>query len=264
MAYKTILVHVDESSQLEKRVEVAIRIALHEQAALVAVAATGRSGDGGDDAGRQRANAVLAQAEALAHAAGLFAFQKRLAEGDAAQAICAEALYADLIVLGQPVAGEQLPASTVDFLEYVTINCACPVLIVPAVGRIFSIGDRVLIGWNASLPASRAIRSAMPFLEQAKKVQLAVITAADVPEQGADPSTARISAFLTGHGIKVQLMRRTMQGDAGSALLVLASDLTSDLIVMGCAAHPRGRRLLLGGATRIILETATVPVLMAH
>lgn len=283
MCYKTILVHVDGSKHLDRRIEVAAKIALHENARLIGVAVTGIAqslqrpalpgADGGSmghyEAGymrtlQQRAYAALERFEALVRGTGVASYEKRLIDDEAADAVSREGLYADLIVLGQSGMDDPSLASRVDFPEYVVLNSECPVLIVPYAGRLAGIPDRVLIAWNGSMAASRAVRNAMPFLQQANSVQVAIINLASRPEPDGEESGAGIAAFLDRHHIKVDLVRRTAKDDAGHALLSLAADLASDLIVMGCVAHPRARTVLLGGATRVVLEATTVPVLMSH
>jgi nucleotide-binding universal stress UspA family protein len=283
MSYKIILVHVDESKHLDKRVEVAAKIALHQNAHLVGVAVTGISRllhrpivpdpDGRNiepynaeymEMLRQRANGALDKFETLVRGIGVTSYEKRLIDDEAADAISMQGLYADLIVLGQSDPDDPSPAARVDFPEYVVLNSECPVLIVPYTGRVFSIGDRVLIAWNESTAASRAVRNAMPFLQQAKNVQVAIINAGSRVNPHCEEFGAEIVVYLARHNIKVEVIRRTVADATGHALLALAADLTSDLIVMGGVAHPRSRSVLLGGATGVVLEEATVPVLMSH
>jgi nucleotide-binding universal stress UspA family protein len=283
MSYKTILVHVNESKHLYKRVEVAAKIALHENAHLIGVAVTGISPslhrpvvpnqDGGKtepseaeymETLRQRAQAALEKFETLARTIGVSSYEKRLIDNEAADAVSTQGRYADLIVLGQSDTDDPSLTAKVDFPEYVVLNSECPVLIVPYAGRVFSIGDRVLIAWNGSMAASRAVRNAMPFLRQAKNVRVAIIRAGSCPDPHGEDSCAEIVAYLARHDVAAEVVRRTGEDEAGHALLSLAADLTSDLIVMGCVAHPRAREVLLGGATRVVLEAATVPVLMSH
>lgn len=283
MFYETILVHVDESKHLDKRVEVAAKIAAHENAHLIGVAATGISqalhrpvvsGPDGENMApykdeytgtlRRRATAALDKFEMLARGVGATSCEKRLIDDDTAAAVSGQGIYADLIVLGQSEADDPSLTEKVDFPEYVILNSECPVLILPCAGRVFSIGDRVLIAWNGSMAASRAVRNAMPFLKQAKSVQVAIIDSSPFADPQGDESGAEFAAFLARHNIKAEVIRRTVEDDAGHALLSLAADLTSDLLIMGCVAHPRSRGMMLGGATRVVLESATVPVLMSH
>ena len=140
-----------------------------------------------------------------------------------------------------------------------------PVLVVPYAGRFEECGRRVLVAWNASRAATRAINDAMPLLAGAETVTVLSV------DPGEDPPGARRGAG-DGHRRASRASRRqgcvetTVSGGigVGNALLSRASDIGADLLVMGAYGHTRVRELLLGGATRTILESMTVPVLMAH
>jgi len=284
MSYKIILVHVDNSEHLDKRVEVAAKIALRENAHLIGVAVTGisrflhRPAPSGQDGGtmapykadyletlRQRSNAALEKFETLVRGIGVTSYEKRLIDDEAAAAVSTLGLNVDLIVLGQGGSADD-PSLTakVDFPEYIVLNSECPVLIVPYAGGASSNCEQVLIAWNASLAASRAVKNAMPLLHLAQQVRLVIISPATSPDPQCEESGAEIIAYLARHNIEVDLVHRTVVEDAGHTLLALAAELASDLIVMGCVAHQRWRALLPGGTTRVVLEEATIPVLMSH
>lgn len=283
MSYRTILVHVDDSTHLEKRVEIAATIARHENARLIGVAPIGTSRtrhspvlatletERADrhvaedlDESRQRAAAALEQFETQIRKTCVTSYEARLIEGEPASGIAKAGADADLIILGQSDADDPYLTASVDFPEYVVLNSRCPVLIVPRSGRVFTIGERVLIAWNASQAAAHAVRDAMPFLQQAKSIHAAIID----PPSGQDPRgqgpEGDIVAYLAGYNVKAEVVRCPTKDKPGHALLALVTDITSDLIVMGCVAHPRSRGAMLGGTTRVILESATVPVLMSR
>lgn len=265
MAYRTILVHVDDSTHSDKRVEVAARIAAHEGSHLIGlgVAMPGETAEA-STANRLHVAAVLEKFTDQVRAIGPASVETRLLQGDAADAVSAQGRFADLIVLGQGDAQATSLTARVDFPEYIVLNSDCPVLIVPCTGRVFSIGDRILLAWNGSAAALHATRRALTFLQQAKLVQLAILAPDPAVASAAEVPAAEIVDYLARQGVKVEVLRRDVVGDPGTALLALAADLTSDLIVMGCVAHPRARRVMLGGATRAVLEQACVPVLMGH
>lgn len=286
MSCKTILVYVDASEHLNHGIEAAAKMAVHEHAHLIGIAVTGVSRSlyppsVPDEVGiditpdkpaylemlRSRASIALDKFEAVVCRFGVTSYEKRLIEDEAAAAISAQGLYADLIVIGHNDTGTPCLTAKVDFPEYVILNSECPVLIVPCFSRVFSSGgmpERVLIAWDGSMAASRAVRNAMPFLTLASTIQLAMIDSASRPNPRCEESGEEIAAHLARHGVKVEIVRRSVAEDAGHALLALAVDLTSELIVMGCVAHPRWRGALLGGTTRVVLEETTVAVLMSH
>jgi nucleotide-binding universal stress UspA family protein len=149
--------------------------------------------------------------------------------------------------------------------EEVTLNSGRPTLVVPYIGAAATIGERVMVAWNASREAARAIGDAMPLLERAKVVTVVSVNARpDALGHGEDPG-ADIGAHLARHGLKVEVERLEARDiDVPNAILSRLADAGSDLLVMGCYGHSRLREMVLGGVTRTILGEMTVPVLMAH
>jgi nucleotide-binding universal stress UspA family protein len=281
MSYKTILVHVDESKHLETRVEIAAKIAMEENAHLIGTALTGVSRFIQDTATvnptdpaiapyleilRQRANRSLDVFESIVQRIGVNSFEKRLADDEAAGGISLQGHYCDLIVLGQEDPDERSPAALSGFPEYVVMSSGSPTLVVPYAGKFSTMGERVLIAWNASAEAMHAVRGAMPMLRRAKLVQVAIFNPMSRPDvYGAEPGSD-IALYLARHGVKVEVMQEEIDGeiDVGNALLSLAANCGSNMLVMGCYGHSRFREILLGGASRSVLESMTIPVLMAH
>jgi nucleotide-binding universal stress UspA family protein len=279
MPYKTILVHVDQSRHLEARVQAAARIAAAQQAHLVGVAMIGMarflyemlSIDTQDsntvayiEGLRERANEALQKFEIMAKRIGVKSFEKQLVNDELAGGIGLQARYCDLVVLGQPDPDEPAPSMMADFPAQAAMTCKAPVLIVPYAGRHDGIGENVLVAWNGSEEATRAVHDAIPILQRARNVTVAMLNPVSQPEtQGKSPG-ADLADYLARQGIKVGLVERMIDGDAGQALLSLAGELGSDLLVMGCYGHSRFREMVLGGATRTVLSAMTVPVLMSH
>lgn len=253
MSYKSILVQADGSDPVMPRIEIAAGIALTEEAHLIGAACTDT-------------DAAFDRFERVAREIGVTSFERRLIEGDSAAGFSLQGRYCDLMVLGQSDGRQDSPAPSTEFVKYVVINCACPVLVVPGAelrtGSGNQFGGRVLIAWNASGTAARAVRDSLPFLIRAKQVHVAIINAA--PDALGDEPGADIALYLARHGIEVDVIRQTVDVDAGRALLSLADRLSCSLLVMGCAAHHHGRGLLLGGATGAILQSSHLPVLMSH
>lgn len=281
MSYKTIAVHVNESEHSTARIEVAAAIAAQHGAHLVGVAATalpqtfympGLVGESGAalsaylDFMKERALTALAGFEELAERAGVSTFEQRLMEDETGAALCLQARYCDLLVIGQNDPDEDLSTQRSDISEYVITHSPRPVLVVPYAGRFNSIGKRIVIAWDGSTEATRAIVAGLPFLKQARVVQVVVFN----PEvnqfaHGEQPG-ADIALYLARHGINVEVSQQTtFDGlDVGNALLSHLADFDADLLVMGGYAHSRFREILLGGVTRTVLKSMTAPVLMAH
>ncbi len=275
MAYKTILVHVDESTRASERIKIASAIAMSENAHLIGIAVTGASRylhqarlateidpnlRAHLDFLHHRARRGLDDFEATALKLGLPSFEKRLVDDEAGGGICVQARYADLVVIGQNDPDEMSPVVMPDFPQYVVLHCGRPVLLVPYTGRFDTLGRRVLLAWDGSMEAMHAVADALPLLQRAQLVDVAIFNAQTLdPAPGAD-----IAPYLARHGVLTEVLQRKTDTAVGEALLSLAGELESDLIVMGGYGHTRFREILLGGVTQAVLDNMTVPVLMAH
>jgi nucleotide-binding universal stress UspA family protein len=173
------------------------------------------------------------------------------------------AYYADLLVLGQrdpkDVSQADVPP---DFVESVVIESGKPVLVVPHIGVSGPVGQVALVAWKETRESARAVAAALPLLQQAERVEVAT---------WGDPSSTRpsgptgIETFLRRHGVRANFSHQGKESpQLGEYMLSLVDDVSADLLVMGCYGHSRARELILGGATRTILNSLTVPVLMAH
>jgi nucleotide-binding universal stress UspA family protein len=138
-----------------------------------------------------------------------------------------------------------------------------PVLIVPYIQRSALTLDRVLVRWNGSPNAARAVGDAMPLLHRAKNVE--VLIALGEAGRRDEIEGADIAEHLARHGLNVELERlAAVNGDVTDTILSHAADTDADFLVMGGYGHSRLREFVLGGVTRGILRTMTAPVLMAH
>src|SRR3954449_800709 len=189
----------------------------------------------------------------------------RVAAGYPSESAALHGRYVDLIVLGQSNPDDAEAVLFQPRPEEVALAAGRPVLGVPYAGRFEGCGRRVLVAWDASRAATRAVSDAMPLLAAAETVTVLCVdpdrdrtTHGDVP--GMD-----IAVHLARHGVTARV-ETTMSGGigVGNALLSWASDSGADLLVMGAYGHARLRELLLGGATRTILESMTLPVLISH
>ena len=123
--------------------------------------------------------------------------------------------------------------------------------------------DRVMVCWDGGRASTRAIGDAMPLLEKAKQIEVVVV--GSKPPKSDEVSGADLGQHLARHGVNVDVKRITSPDiDVASTILSYAADASADLIVMGGYGHSRLREFILGGATRAILESMTVPVLMSH
>ena len=276
MPVKDLLVHVDDSKASTARVDTAIRLAQTYDAHLtglyvmphlgIPVYAEVQIPDEILAAQREGALARVAEVEkafrVATDKAGLSP-EWRFVEDRLASTLALHARYVDLVIVGQR--GDTDPSSMSNGVaEHVVLQSGRPTLVVPYIGVPDSIGKHVLVAWNASREAVRAIHDAMPFLEQAQTVTVLAINPPEHTDENRIPS-ADICQHLARHGVNAEAAHIEAHDIAvGDMLLSRAADRGADLIVMGAYGHSRFREFVLGGATRHLLEHMTVPVLMAH
>src|SRR5690606_23445538 len=146
-------------------------------------------------------------------------------------------------------------------VEEVVLGGGGPALIVPHRPRSVNIDRNVLIAWNGSIQARRAVRDALPLLKQAASVHAVVVT----PDAGSADIGHSLAAFLQRHDGQARAeVREAPTRDAGDSLLAALEDRDSDLVVMGCYGQPRFQETILGGVTRTMRRAMPVPVLMPH
>ena len=276
MGYKTILVHIDQGKHSKIRLESAIRLAKRYDAYLVGLYAFSTNIPPGyimtrmkeEIEAEQNKIAVESMSRAEADflkqtsAAGLEKTEWHTAYDDPVYAMSLRAQYADLVVIGQSDTADDL-SLPVDFPERLVLNVARPVLILPNAGDFPTIGKRILVAWNASKEATRAVCNSMPLLMSADSVYIMAVNSNSSKQDSIQSKS--MSQYLERHGVHAKVKDvHDVEIDVGNALLSSASDLAADLIVMGCYGHSRLREWVMGGATRTILESMTVPVLMSH
>ncbi|SEP46668.1 Nucleotide-binding universal stress protein, UspA family [Rhodospirillales bacterium URHD0017] len=276
MGFKTILVHVDTggsaSARLKFSAELAARFAAHVTALYVRqpfqAPAFTDAGPAMDSLYRTYENAAKAD-EATATAAfgelvggtGLSS-DWRVTDGLAEEVVAAHARYVDLVVVGQAEPDSPATTTPADLAETVAISGERPVLIVPHIGVTKPPGKTVLLCWNGTREAARAATGALPILKQADKVILLLI---DAKSDGDEQPGANVARWLVRHGVKAVVQRDTAAGSSvGGVILSRAADQDADLIVMGLYGHSRMREWVLGGASRTLLASMTVPLLVAH
>jgi len=182
---------------------------------------------------------------------------------DIGRHVAHHARFSDLVVLPRPY-GEGCETEAEPIVEAAMFEGHTPVLVVPGDTAPFSTPRTVLVGWNECVEAMRAIRRALPFLQQADLARIVVI---DPPRHGPDRSDpgGLLSQMLSRHGVKceIDVLSKTMTR-VSDILNRHAADTDADMIVMGAYGHSRFREAILGGATRNMLEQASVPVFLAH
>jgi len=272
---KSILVHVDASAAALRRLQLAASLGRAYEAevtAVYAVASLGAVYPYLYVIGSPESVALVREVEEANLAAARKAFDGVAAHDDrlrwAAPAteplrtIVRQGRYADLLVLGQ-----QDPANPPDaclpsdFVESLLIDSGRPALVVPYVGAADAFAKVALVAWKNTRESARALGAALPFLRRCERVH--VVSWDENGDEREAP--LGIEHYLCLQGIDITMHRRAVVPESvGDALLSLVADVSADLLVMGCYGHTRAREWVLGGATRTVLTSMTVPVLMAH
>jgi nucleotide-binding universal stress UspA family protein len=211
----------------------------------------------------KNAKAALARFEALAKQAEL-SFEPRILDasiGGAADLFGRIARRFDLAVVGQ--ARREYGASEELLIEGALFGSGRPVVVVPYVQKQGLTLERVMICWDGSRPAARAIADSIPFLTRAKNVEIVVVTGER--DKSGEITGANMSRHLARHGVTVEIKRLAADTiGVQAAILAHAAETGADFMVLGGFGHSRLREFILGGVTRSILASMPVPVLMSH
>jgi nucleotide-binding universal stress UspA family protein len=276
MPLKDLLVYVSTDPAGTARVDVAARLAVYHDAHLTGLHVMEWASIPGYVQAQlppdflrmegQRLREEAAAAERIytsrARAVGARA-EWRAIEGEIVDTVQLHARYADLAVVGQGVDLDGAPFALTLLPEELVLAVGRPVLVVPRYGTFPALGDHVLVAWNGSREATRAVNDALPILQRATKVTVVSVN----PQGAADrrvPS-ADITLHLARHGINATAAQTAAaEISIGDVLLSYAADLGADLIIAGAYGHSRLREMVLGGATHHLLQHMTVPVLFSH
>ena len=278
-AIPSILVHADASAPCAARLQAAARLAEQHAASATALFAVTPSllmypftiayspeavplmREFEADR-RNRANKLFDQACAAVGPAAASKLRWAETTEEPVRAFTRRAFCADLLVLGQPDPAAATAADVpADFVASVLVGSGKPALVLPYVGAPEASGNVALVAWKASRESARALAASLPLLQRAGQVHVAMW---DEDSEAAD-SGSDLQAYLAIHGVQAACHRNgKASADIGQYLLSMASDLGADLLVMGCYGHSRSREWVLGGATRSVLASMTLPVLMSH
>jgi nucleotide-binding universal stress UspA family protein len=275
---KDLLVHVPSERPARPVIDAAVSLARARKARLQAVsvgyetANIGLPLDGGSavaavfemehQRAQQRADTALSVFGAAARAAGIDHDLQAVtgAMYDAAAQVSAMARLADLTILLQP----DYERDTFDNALPVEVlfQCGGPVLFIPYIHEGPLEFKRIGIAWDGSRLAARALRDAVPLLKDAQEVAIISVNEPSKPEA---PSAADLATHLGRRGLTVRFERASAdRADVQATILSIAADSSLDLIVMGAYDHSRLQERLLGGVTRGMLQSMTVPTLMSH
>jgi nucleotide-binding universal stress UspA family protein len=284
MNFRDILVFLDESSGSEGRLQLATTIARDHGACLDAVflrnghatksqprlaspwlaLIAGSPAPGGIVASQvsERVDIAEQQFRDCLRSLNVEGTWYPLDRADTAELITL-AQSADLVIIGQAKPDARpAPAWRPD---EIVVSCGRPVLMVPYVGSYAQVGRRVLVAWDGSGEAVRALNDALPLIRAAHEVTVMTVRARAKDLEPACTSMDRIVRHLARHGIAARAAQALHLGsNISDELLSRSVDLAADLIVAGAYHHSQLRESLLGGVSRELFRHMTLPVLMAH
>ncbi len=277
MTYKSILTYLDSSPKLDARTQIALEIADRCEAHLVGLAPTGLATSmPGDylsvttdfvEEMQSHMNEVAQSAasvfDAICEESTVNAFESHVIVGNSIDTVLHHGRHNDLLVIGQAEPTAPSKGATPGFVEQIILVSGRPVIVVPHIGAQKPIGNRIIVAWDASRESARALTDAIPLLKTAKEVELVMVSATDIEEPETVPG-ADIGLFLARHGVPVQVRHLTSNIDVANTLLSHAVDFDADMLVMGAYGHSRIREWVMGGTTKTILQSMTIPVLFAH
>lgn len=284
MTYKNLFLHLDTTDACTHRVDTTVALASRHNAHMTGLMALGSYQppawlqmpqsliDQRREAEREAYETLKADVDKRAQRAGVQNDTRwsNVSADIVGRETSLHARYSDLAIVGQPNPDEPGPLDHAALGE-VIVSSGRPTLVVPYIGPrtendgSIRLGRRVMVAWDASREAARAINDAMPMLERAEHVDVLVANAGKDARKHGDEPGADIALHLARHDVQVDVHRtETRDVDVGNILLSRLSDLDSDLMVMGGYAHSRFQELVMGGVTRTMLHHMTVPVLMSH
>lgn len=282
MRPKDLVVFLEPVADGAARLEAAVALAHHWQAHLIGTfvrrplamdphagfacgAAVAALLEQWERQGRAAADAARQRFDALTHHRS-FTAEWRVSADEDPGTLALHARHACLSVLGAPAQAQsqsQSPATPLALAEQVLLGAGRPCLLLPEGDPWTLPPRRIVIGWNGSAEATRAIADAMPFLVEAERVALVVAPAARMQSRPGEEPGADMAAHLARQGVNVDL-QQSVGDDAGAVLLARCASLRAQLLVMGAVARTGVGGWLYGGATRTVLRRAPLPLLLSR
>jgi nucleotide-binding universal stress UspA family protein len=273
--YRDLLVHVDGSLDGRRRVRFAVDLSIRTGARLSGLHVTppvevpplfkpSRVAHVAENIAVKlvsdaRAAAAIFKAETEQRLPGAGWFETA---GDMVQGISDRARYADLVIVGQYEWQGSPPAHSLPIAHSLALQCGRPVLVVPADAQPRKL-EKVAIAWDGSREAVRVVHDALPLLRLSRSVEIVAIAMFDAENANADAKN--LSTHLANHGIEASIhILRSTAADEHETLRKQIEQRHYDVLVMGAYSSPAWLQFIFGGATRSILLSSTIPVLVSH
>jgi nucleotide-binding universal stress UspA family protein len=285
MRWRTLLLYLDDSAAFDGHVSAALAFAERYDAHVHVLFCIGELYvpgwadwpphvlDEQREYEQERAERNLARFRERADKAGISHGTRsvRVPAEAVAEEVAIHVRHCDAAILGQPDPDEAGTAETRAVIEHVVLAAGRPVFVVPYIGLptdadgLPSLATYPTVAWDAGREATRAVNDALPLIVGARQTELVTIDAVKRPDRHGDLPGADMATHLARHGASVEVqMVDSHRLSTAEVLLNRVFDSGSDCLIMGAYGHSRLRELILGGATREVLDAMTVPVLMSH
>lgn len=265
MAFKDIMIHLDNSPGCAARLDLAVKLArvhgAHLRGLFYYAFRLSIS-----EAETAKVKAVFLEKTSAAGISADWLYADWSASGvTITDILTLHSYYTDLVIIGQPDPADANRLTREDLPEQLALGAGCPLLVVPYAGTFDTAGERVMVAWKGARVSARAIHDAMPILEKAKYVGIVTVGPPVSPESAPGSESALMNAYLARHGVTTgyEQILATPGFPVGDFLLNHACDQKMDLLVMG--GHVRNRRgaLVLGPVFAHLLSNMTLPVLLS-
>lgn len=280
MTYRSLLVLLDPGRSSADRSACAVRLAKALDCHLVGLApadlvdlaaAPAPAASLEDYAGRVW-DSLREQSERAAdrfrddcHREHLGSFETVVVEAEKIGALLRHAHCCDLTVVTQADASDPRHAAARELVERMVLHSARPTLVLPRAGWPGTPGQRVLVAFDDSRESARAVSDALPLLQRATRVEVVQWIKTSAREDGSEwPQIEAFSQWLLWHGVAVEARLEATDANLAEAIVSRAVATEADLVVMGAYGRTRWAERVLGGTTRGVLESTTLPVLMSH
>ena len=262
---KTILLYVEDTSDMETRFQAALSLARQQSAHLACLQLlsdpylpieTAYLGASGDPILQKSEGLARAQRATIEERLGLemISWDWQVRMGPPAIEILSSAHLTDVIVVGR---GDSVLGSSV--VGSLVVHGHMPILVVPGDATNYDPSGPAIIAWNGSSEAANAIRCGLPLLKAASDVHIVAIEAESRGFPAADVAT-----YLSRHGVHAEVHERSAEPSVEEALKDAALELGASTIIMGGYGHSRMRELVFGGVTRAMLQGCPIPLLLSH
>ena len=277
--YRRISVHLDHGFDCTRRTALALGLAKRHKAELVGIYASSAPPQYyyGESVMMSRTLDIMKNLQAQNRGAVQNAFLEaaaaadvpavvRAGESSPSATVAMHGRAGDLIIVSQQNRDDVEAAHENEFVEQTLLTAGRPVMVVPSSGDFSVVGDRVLLCWDGSREAARALADAAPLLRGASHVVVLTMDEGAATRNVESIPFEDLATYCVAHGIPApDHVRRDIKGvGVGSTILNAAADYSADLIVMGAYGHSKFREWAMGGATASILKSMTVPIMFSH